>query len=466
MPTTFDLDAIRAHLPADGAGLVVGPEPQAAALALALGDRFRVLEASRTRQAPAPIHAVAVALLSTRSAPAISALVAAVAPHLAKNARLLLLPRDVSPSAEEGGLSRERELTVALSGAGFVILREVSGLVVARKEPFAVRAYRDGDEAQILPLFARSFHVERSAEKFRWIYQQNPYGNRKISLALGENGALIAQYAGYPVRIYRQLDDDRSDSLTALHIGDTMTEPAVRHIGRGATSLLGRTVRHFYAAYCEGQVGFNYGVNTGNIQRFSMRFVGVRRLEEVPYHVRDARAPVTRAWRSRLRGYRVERLRSVDTRFDELFEGVRRHYDLLVARDAPYLDWRYLRNPDSEYALWAAFRRDRLIGWSVFRRRNETLAWGDALFDPAEPEAVDALFARVLAADEQRGIERVETWLPARPAAWKERVLALGFVGRPEPQGLDVGIVPFLLLDAEELLRQRWYYTMGDFDLF
>ena len=335
----------------------------------------------------------------------------------------------------------------------------------AGKDAFFVRAYREGDEDQILPLFQRCFHVDRSLARWRWEYQENPYGAGKISEAFADDGRLVAHYAGYPVRFYSAARGERT--LSALQVGDTMTEPSIRHVGRGPTSLLGRTVGHYYAHFCEGQVAFNYGVNTGKIQRFSMSFVGARRLEALPYHVRATAAPLPLppAWRTRLAGYRIERFAHFDERWDALFRRVRDAYGLLVERDSSYLEWRYASCPDVEYSLWAAFRRRRLVGWSVFRQRGERLAWGDALFDPRYPAALPLLLAHVLAAPEHRSIERIETWATSRPAWWSDRVRALGFESRPEPQELGFVFVPFEV-DPEEDFRAHLYYTMGDSDLF
>jgi hypothetical protein len=361
------------------------------------------------------------------------------------------------------------ELVVALSEAGFVILKGGSppAVYLARKESFLVREYKDGDEEQILPMFRRSFHVERSLARWRWEYRENPYGMLKISEAFTEDGRLAAHYAGYPVRFHHEIDG-RPRIFPALQVGDTMTEPAFRHVGRGPTSLLGRTVRHYYARFCEGQVAFNYGFNTGNIQRFSMSFVGARRLEDLPFHVLDLerrRPSPPQPLLSRLAGYRVERIAHFDTRFDELFRRMSPAYRLLIERDARYLEWRYARCPDAGYFLYALFRRRRLAGWSVFRVKGERLIWGDALFDPRQPAAVRQLLAGVLAAPEHAQVKTVEAWITSRPAWWRQRIVELGFESRPEPDDLGFVFVPFGH-DPEEDFRAHLYYTMGDSDLF
>jgi hypothetical protein len=365
-----------------------------------------------------------------------------------------------------------RELVIALSEAGFVILKPERGAVspeawLARKEGFFVREYREGDEEQILPMFCKSFYVERSLARWRWEYRENPYGTPAISQAFAEDGRLAAHYAGYPVRFHNETGG-KPRTLPALQIGDTMTEPAFRHVGRGPTSLLGRTVRHYYARFCEGQVAFNYGFNTGNIQRFSTSFVGARRLESLPFHVLDLeRRPLAAPGPllSRLAGYRIERIAHFDERWDSFFQRVRGAYRLLVERDARYLEWRYARCPEAGYFLYALFRRRELAGWSVFRYKGARLLWGDGLFDPRHPDAVRQLLARVLAAPEHRQASSVETWITSRPAWWAELVLKLGFESRPEPDDLGFVFVPFGE-DPEADFRAHLYYTMGDSDLF
>ncbi|MEK6374180.1 MAG: GNAT family N-acetyltransferase [Acidobacteriota bacterium] len=319
-------------------------------------------------------------------------------------------------------------------------------------ERFTIRAFRAGDEPQILDLFARCFpHAPRSLEHFRWKYQSNPFGNERISLAFDPDGRLVGHYAGYPVRLCgtgsptRRADGLESPSHIAHHIGDTMTDPAVRHVGRGPSSILGRVAQHFYDTFCEGRVAFNFGFNVANIQKFSTRFLRAVRVEPVSYRVWAHPARMAR-WQRWARGYQIEIVREVTDELGNLSHG------FMVRRDAQYLRWRYLQHPEVSYLFLALRRWRKLAGWSVFRIREDHLIWVDGLFD--SPGSAGILLRQ--AADGRP----IECWNGG------DELRALGFESRPEPQDLGVMCVPFAMTDAVERIRQSFFYTMGDSDLF
>ncbi len=324
-----------------------------------------------------------------------------------------------------------------------------------------IRSYEAGDETKILDLFARSFHAPRSLESWRWKYQNDPWGRERISLALSTENELLGHYAGYPVSFV-----DRGKRLIANQIGDTMTDVSVRHIGRGPTSILGRTALHFYTTFCDQQVAFNYGFNVANIQKFSLRFLRSDRVEPVTYRAMPA-SSFQRSMRERLRrrasGYRLELVDRVTEEWDDLFRRAAPSYGFLVERNARYVRWRYLDCPDIRYAVVAIRKWHQLAGWLVFRIRDNRLTIGDALFDPRWPDAFGVLLRHVVPT---YPVETVEGWFSLRPP-WFDAVLREeGFTIQPEPQDLSVMCVPFMLEDAVKRMHDRLYYTWGDSDLF
>jgi hypothetical protein len=326
-------------------------------------------------------------------------------------------------------------------------------------EQFTIRTYQPGDETAILELFGRSFHAPRSLEHWRWKYEQNPYGAGRISMAFSSDGRLVSHYAGYPFRFYAFGKD-----LEVNHVGDTMTDPSIRHIGRGATSLLGRTAMHFYETFCDGKVAFNIGFNSAGIQRFSLRLPRSAQVEPIAYRAVDAARlrKLTRLERW-AHGYQFELVDDAGEEWDTLFARVAPAYRFLARRDAQYVRWRYLSAPDVTYVTVALRKWRRLVGWLVFRIRANRLSIGDLLVDPAHTDAID-LVVRHLAA--LYPVEKIDGWFPDRPVWLAESLGKTGFRPQAEPQGLSLLSLPFWWEEAPQEMRLSLYYTMGDSDLF
>jgi len=220
--------------------------------------------------------------------------------------------------------------------------------------------------------------------------------------------------------------------------------------------VLGRLARHFWASYGEDRMDLHYGFNTATARAFSLRFVpGVRALEPVGVWATE--------WRSRARqaGYDCAPIDSFGAWQDELFSRVAPSYEVLVRRDARYLNWRYVERPGFDYRLWRVTREGRPVGASVLRVVDGVLWWGDAWFDPQEPEAVPALLD---AAVEASGVVSVAGWFPERPHWWAARLAALGFRKVAEKDDLVCVYAPFTPAGSDAM--PRLYYTRGDSDLF
>ena len=341
-------------------------------------------------------------------------------------------------------------------------------IFVARKDSFSIRPYSPGDEGKILPSFNKVFGTQRTIGHWSWKFRDDPYGSYKISEAFSGEGKLVAHYAGYPVPFYCDTGG-LPGTFLSMQIGDTMTLPEVRHVGRGKTSILSRTARHFYAKFCEG-MPFTYGFNTGTIKRFGERFLGYQYIDPVPYRVKkvDAssllRYPLFRKILSR---YHVRVIDSFDRGFDSLFERTAPAYRFLVKRESRYLTWRYRNCPDKDYRMLSVHdRMGRLVGWSVFLAKGETLIWGDALFDREYPDAVGHLLSYVSGASFFRGIERIEAWFSRNPAWWDRILDGLGFGLTTEPNNLFPCFYILTGNDVRSELGSNLYYTMGDSDLF
>src|SRR4029079_7103011 len=144
-------------------------------------------------------------------------------------------------------------------------------------------------------------------------------------------------------------------------------------------------------------------------------------------------------------------VRTMTPDFDELFDRVAGDYRFLVRRDAQYLRWRYLECTAIPYVVVGVRRWRRLVGWIVYRIRDNRLTCGEALFDGHDPHAVSVVLRHVVAA---HAVEMVEGWFPHRPEWFDRALIDFGFEDRPEPQDLALMCGPFALADAAEQMRE------------
>lgn len=341
-------------------------------------------------------------------------------------------------------------------------------IFVARRDAFTIKPYSVGDENKILSTFNEVFGVTRNIEHWQWKFKDNPYGSYKISGVFSEDGNLVAHYAGYPVPFYWDVNGT-PETFLSMQIGDTFTRPEIRHIGRGKTSILSRVAQHFYAKYSE-KVSFTYGFNTGIIKKFGERFLGYQYIDPIPYRVKEiSKFPLRRNsfLKKIFSKYHVRIIQSFNGTFDNLFERTARSYRFLVKRESRYLTWRYRDCPDKDYLMVAIYNKmAKLIGWSVFLKKEKYLIWGDALFDREYPDAVKYLLNYILSMSPCKDIVRIEGWFSKNPVWWNNILDHLGFELTNEPNNLFP--VFFILTDNGmlEKLQNYFYYTMGDSDLF
>ncbi len=340
--------------------------------------------------------------------------------------------------------------------------------IVAKKTPVRIRSYREGDENQILDLFNRVFSPPRTMAHWRWKFTDNPYGAHHIALAVGNNDGPAANFCGYPVLIY---DKHKSGEFMSQQLGDTMTNPDFRRMGFGKTNILTRTAHYYYDNYCLGRVPFSFGFNTGKIRKFGERFLEFTYLPDIPYHVLDiSRIKDSNSFTAfisdrMLRGFTVEEVLSVTEEYDALFKYVRDDYVMLTVRNSRYLKWRYLECPDNRHRIFCVRRFGKLVGWSVFSKKNDILLWGDALFNQNYPASVRYLLGNVIR-NHFPDVKRIEGWFSKQPGWWASILKKIGFEIVQEPDKIAPAIIFFSSEFTLDHLDRYWYYTKGDSDLF
>jgi len=328
----------------------------------------------------------------------------------------------------------------------------------------SVRPLRVEDQDALLAAFNGCFaasdpgFVARTAAEWRWRFVQNPAG-RRATLALDDEGAVLAQYAGLP---QRALVEGVAATLTQGI--DSFCVPRARALGRrGAFVAAGER----FAADYGGAPGAGDPWMWGLPVRAARR-IGERALGYVPFRaqVRLELAGPLRASATdlSLREAPWSELDELAPELDGLNARQAERCGAFALRDAPALAWRYAAHPSRRYRLVVATRHNgELAGFAVLGvgrfEDSEGLLWCDGLHDPeAEPALVE--FAADLAARE--GHARLVALLPP----WCESFTSLQGLGFRVRGGRTLwvgrsytGALPL------EFWRERWFYTLGDTDL-
>ncbi len=317
---------------------------------------------------------------------------------------------------------------------------------------YSIRPFRAGDEEAVNAGFNAAFGLARPLAEWRWKFPQAPEG-RRIVLAEGAGGAVLAHFAVVPVRF-------QAGGRTLL-AGQAVDSYSRRRLGLARDNLFQRTVRAFYDLHCSpSEIALLYGFPGIRHLRLGLAELGYVEPRPVAYWRRPVPARARRAlWRSHrvTQGFDPAAL-------DDLWRRSRHRYPFAAVRDSAWLSRRFTGRPGVDYLHLAAHRRGRCEAWAVLRVTEKAVRWLDLVWDGGDPRALAALDTSANDLARTAGVSHLDLWLSGDPAA-AAALADRGWRQLPEPHELNVTFVPFHPELDLELLAPRLYYTLGDSDL-
>jgi len=384
----------------------------------------------------------------------------------------------VTPTCEHvlAGLSNKKQQLIAIFGAQ--VEQEIEQLIVEwhklqnwyqnkvfgyefwqlRHSPYLVRSYKERDEKVIVEKFNQVYQKNRSLDHWRWRYLANPQGGPYISTAW-DGQQLISHYSAYPLA----LNVDAEIKQT-YHVGDTFTMPAWRGVGFGKSSLLSRTVRHFHKIFCETKVDFFYGFNLVKIQKLGQRFLSYVPIAPVYEYSLSAEHCSTAKLFRVLKGYRITIVEESDAWADELYEQAKKDYVMFIIRDKSYLQWRYDQHSDFSYQYMLLKNWGKVVGWCVTRKTEQALMLIDAFCLKKHSKQLVRSLHELLSCETSCVV--LSGWFAANPSWWCEQLIDGGFRKKRQAQNLDLCATFFSQQHDKTDLANKFYYTMGDSDLY
>ena len=327
-----------------------------------------------------------------------------------------------------------------------------------------VHDYKEGDENTILNEFNETFGIHRTMNHWKWKYKQNPFNETIVSVAWHDN-TLAGHYAGYPLNLSLK----RGLNKIIYQLGDTFTIPAYRHIGKGSTSVLARTFRHFEQTVKDNSVYYNYGFNTDKIRRFGQLFLGY--VADTPVYSWLLTPNEIEVCKNKsmyllsLKGYSITKHVSVGPWAEQVFTTARKDYDWLVFRDQSYLRWRYDEHPDFTYTFYLVKRWNKPIGYWLIRQDGKNILIGDAVF--CQRTSINDMKAGIIKIlKDLPDTKNVEGWFSETPSWWNRALSAVGFIKKRQYQNLYLCCKSYSDHVTPEDIAKKFYFTWGDSDLF
>lgn len=322
------------------------------------------------------------------------------------------------------------------------------------------RIYHEGDENEILDLFAICFGRRPSTEIWRWRYVENPSGPGIIHLML-ERDRLVGHYAVVPMLL-----ETGAHHVSAALSMTTMTHPSYR--GRGIFPKLAEKV---YESCRNLGIKAVYGFPNQNSYKgftkklgwngFGNMFGWEAEIDKIDYsyNLKD----------SEYNEIIISEEGTFNKEFDEFWQKIKPIDKWMVSKNSAYLNWRYFQKPSSEYKILSFKHRGGCaLGYMVLKeyRGNGDVTGHivDMLF-VQHPSIIEYGIKHAAKVFQSRGVSKISCWFTDVTIA---SVLSkIGFVGVGWPTYFGMKLLDETIpgeLFCEDI--GKWWLVMGDSDVF
>jgi len=362
-------------------------------------------------------------------------------------------------------------------------------IAITKKYNWTARPYTKDDLAEYLKL-TLSEHGESAdisnAPYIKWLYEQNPAGEVNMWLAEADN-KIVGSYSTIPVGLLVNgktiLGSQALNILThkdyrGKKIFITLAELSYQNgfKDRNIALIYGLPNKMIYSGYPKYLNFTNIGNmpllikinNLGDLLKEQSRFIPswffnlagkcVFRRQRLSYD------------RKRLK---IEEVVSFDDRVDRLWKANKNLFENIVVRNKQYLNWRYMNNPTRKYAAFSiADLADNLKGFVVCKttsiRGIKAGLIGDLFVEKNDGQIADLLIKKAEEYLCEQGSNLLSTLL-FKHIPFYNTFLRNNFIKYPSFLGSKSFPVIVRSMDKKQRFisgLEKWYLTMGDFDIF
>lgn len=326
----------------------------------------------------------------------------------------------------------------------------ITKLIFSENGKFIVRAFRNGDEFQILELFQQVFGKEKTLKHWIWEFKLNPYGTQ-IMLGFHFN-KLVAQCAAIPVMLYAE-----GKLLKGAQLVDCMSHPRYRAIAVRKKGIFAITVQSFFDEFTgKGKDAYLFGFPSYRHYRLGKLLLGyrkVRPISEIVIQPDENGKPLLKE----LHKKEMEQFENLIEKFAEEDAGLLK---FCLFKSWRYVKWRYLENPVNQYRFLALKpnKGRKPKAFCVVKEEEDAVLVMDIFNLKLLPEVLKGL--------RKHFKKPLKMWIPQEHPLTKALDTIPHKIREPEVKAVPVG----RSFDEESLnwdwANENFFYTMGDSDLF
>ena len=288
------------------------------------------------------------------------------------------------------------------------------------REKILVRAYKEGDEKNILKLQSSVLNIEdllSFKKKWVWQFKKNPNNHKKsipFTCIVTISNRIIGAIETMPVNI--KIGDKKfrgawlvgnsvSSEYQGRGIGTLMQDYIEKNGNFDILLSLGSTEAAYHLLKkLDWDVGyFGYKVAILNLEELIkmnsivLRFI-IHPLSNL-YGLFFRLYSIIRNNRS-IYKYKLVTIKCFDNRFDKLLVNAINYYPITVIRDRSYLNWRYIDCPHRSYVIYSAEKNNEVCGFIILKiAKKNGLKTGfivDLFFDHSKKDVLINLLNKAM----------------------------------------------------------------------
>jgi GNAT superfamily N-acetyltransferase len=300
------------------------------------------------------------------------------------------------------------------------------------------------DDKPILTSLAGKYLAADAGEgRFRWLYQENPFGPARAWIACEKNNQAIGMAAIFPRRMYCN-----GGVVEGGVLGDLCVSPEYRSLG---PALQLQRACLACAGSADFALAYDFPSSTmAGIYRHlgiepkgqSVRMAKALRAETFArsLHLQNIPRPLAAAVNATLalRDYQPAKSAGVDfclqeepctSEYSELAHKVGSSCGTCTIRSAEYLNWRYRRHPRVKYEFLTARRDCQLLGYCAFTESSGNATIAELFSNASDDDVLTGLLRKLAALLRLRSVATIS--LPLLSVDPRHKLLRkLGFWAR------------------------------------